>query len=523
MKSIRKILCVILSLAFIYTCVPLAYAANEEENPFSGAFAEYRHDDGSVTTVYDNGSVSTEYSDGTKEAVDYDGRRYSKDAEGTQTVYDIDGTVAKEYTDGTQEMINPDGTKETYLTDGSSVTEYRSGLCEKTYPDGTSAYYFEGGEGMLKNDGSGYENGTITGPNGEILSSGAKGIELIGKDGTKYGCTYSEEGSDTVNIERPDGTGFETFADGTGVYKIDGAEAKVDLDGNMYWTFKDGGSASFENGVMKITAADGSYQIKDSRSGYFETFNAQNGSHMVINGDGEVEELKLNAEGFKFDYSDGKLNLLQDDESGLTIVMNEDGSGKVVSADKSYELGKDGKYSGAKHKTQKPSENNTDKEGKWVEPYGYFGVKTSEELLPKLRSNGVTKLEVTPIVFDEKTGETRSLSNAEPFILDMADGAVTTFSTSFNHPMGESSSIGIDLTLTFTGGRGAWNGNYWSIDGVRDETWSNGEVDHEEFDDGILYDVNVDWFPEQFRQYIIMDVRIIDFLGFKVQRVLLEK
>ena len=162
-------------------------------------------------------------------------------------------------------------------------------------------------------------------------------------------------------------------------------------------------------------------------------------------------------------------------------------------------------------------------EEEWVEPYEYFGVSTSEELLPKLRANGVTKLEVTPIVFDEKTGETRSLSNAEPFILDMADGAVTTFSTSFNHPMGESSKMGIDLTLTFTGGRGAWNGNYWSIDGVRDETWSNGSVDHEEFDDGILYDVNVDRFPEQFRQYIIMDVRISDFLGFKVQRVLLDK
>ena len=161
-------------------------------------------------------------------------------------------------------------------------------------------------------------------------------------------------------------------------------------------------------------------------------------------------------------------------------------------------------------------------EEKWVEPYEYFGVNTSEELLPKLKYNGVTKLEVVPIIFDEKTGETRSLSNAEPFILDMADGAVTTFSTSFNHPMGKDSNMGIDFTLTFTGGRGAWNGNYWSIDGVRDETWSNGSVDHEEFDDGILYNTNVDWFPEQFRQYIIMDVRIIDFLAFKVQRVLVE-
>ena len=369
MKNVKKFLCTVLALAFIFTCVPVSYAANEEENPFSGDFAEFRSDDGSVTKVYDNGSVSTEYSDGTKEAVDYNGCRYSKDEEGTQTVYDIDGTVAKEYADGTQEMINPDGTKEKYLTDGSSVTEYRSGLCEKTYPDGTSAFYFEGGEGMLKNDGSGYEYGTITGPNGEILSSGAKGIDLIGKDGTKYNCSYGEDDNDTVNIERTDGTGFETFADGTGLYKIKGAEAKVDLDGNMYWTFENGGSATFVDGVMKITAKDGSYQIKDSKSEYFETFNAQNGSHMVINSDGEVEKLKLNADGFKFDYSDGKLNLLQDDESGLIIVMNEDGSGKVFSADKNYEISADGKASAKKSETQKSQESSkkkTDESGKWV-------------------------------------------------------------------------------------------------------------------------------------------------------------
>ena len=364
MKKLKRLICAISVLALLFTCAPLTFA--EEENPFSGEFSEYRGSDGSVTKVYDNGSVTTEYSDGTKAAVDYNGCRYTKDNDGTQTVYDIDGTVAKEYPDGTQELLNPDGTTEKYFTDGSSITEFTSGLCEKTNPDGTSAMYFEGGEGMLKNDGSGYEYGTISGPNGEILSSGAKGIDMISKEGTKYNCSYNEDGEDTVKIERTDGTGFETFADGTGVYKIDGAEAKVDLGGNMYWTFEDGGNATFTNGVMKITATDGSYQIKDSKSEYFETFNAQNGSHMVINNDGEVEKLKLNADGFKFDYSDGKLNLLQDDESGLIIVMSGDGSGKVFSPDKNYEISAKGNVTVKDRDTEKTSAKKTDKAGTWV-------------------------------------------------------------------------------------------------------------------------------------------------------------
>ena len=364
MKKLKRLICAISVLALLFTCAPLTFA--EEENPFSGEFSEYRGSDGSVTKVYDNGSVTTEYSDGTKAAVDYNGCRYTKDTDGTQTVYDIDGTVAKEYPDGTQELLNPDGTTEKYFTDGSSITEFTSGLCEKTNPDGTSAMYFEGGEGMLKNDGSGYEYGTISGPNGEILSSGAKGIDMISKEGTKYNCSYNEDGEDTVKIERTDGTGFETFADGTGVYKIDGAEAKVDLGGNMYWTFEDGGNATFTNGVMKITATDGSYQIKDSKSEYFETFNAQNGSHMVINNDGEVEKLKLNADGFKFDYSDGKLNLLQDDESGLIIVMSEDGSGKVFSPDKNYEISAKGNVTVKDRDTEKTSAKKTDEAGTWV-------------------------------------------------------------------------------------------------------------------------------------------------------------
>ena len=161
-------------------------------------------------------------------------------------------------------------------------------------------------------------------------------------------------------------------------------------------------------------------------------------------------------------------------------------------------------------------------EEKWVEPYEYFGVDNSIDLLPKLKENGVTRLEVAPIVFDEKTGEVRTLSNAEPFILSMVDGEVSTFSSSFDRYWEGEFLETEAFTLTFTGGKAAYNAYYWSIEGTNDTTYASGFTDHEEFDDGILYKDNFRIIPEQFHKYIIMDARIGDFLGLEVKRVLLK-
>ena len=161
-------------------------------------------------------------------------------------------------------------------------------------------------------------------------------------------------------------------------------------------------------------------------------------------------------------------------------------------------------------------------EEKWVEPYEYFGVDNSIDLLPKLKESGVTRLEVAPIVFNENTGEVRTLSNAEPFILSMVDGEVSTFSSSFDRYWEGEFLETEEFTLTFTGGRAAFNACYWSIDGINDTTYASGYKDHEELDDGILYKDNLRIIPEQFHRYIIMDVRIGDFLGLEVKRVLLK-
>lgn len=161
-------------------------------------------------------------------------------------------------------------------------------------------------------------------------------------------------------------------------------------------------------------------------------------------------------------------------------------------------------------------------EEKWVEPYEYFGVDNSIDLLPKLKENGVTRLEAAPIVFNENTGEVRTLSNAEPFILSMVDGEVSTFSSSFDRYWEGEFLETEEFTLTFTGGRAAFNACYWSIDGINDTTYASGCKDHEELDDGILYKDNLRIIPEQFHRYIIMDVRIGDFLGLEVKRVFLK-
>ena len=161
-------------------------------------------------------------------------------------------------------------------------------------------------------------------------------------------------------------------------------------------------------------------------------------------------------------------------------------------------------------------------EEKWVEPYEYFGVDNSIDLLPKLKENGVTRLEAAPIVFNENTGEVRTLSNAEPFILSMVDGEVSTFSSSFDRYWEGEFLETEAFTLTFTGGKAAYNAYYWSIEGTNDTTYASGFTDHEEFDDGILYKDNFRIIPEQFHKYIIMDARIGDFLGLEVKRVLLK-
>ena len=189
---------------------------------------------------------------------------------------------------------------------------------------------------------------------------------------------------------------------------------------------------------------------------------------------------------------------------------------------KALEEAKDNKEEETKDNKEEEPKDSKVSEEEWVEPYEYFGVSNSIELLPKLRESGITKLKVAPVVFHNKTEEIRTLSNAEPFILDMADGAVSTFSSSYDtYWQGEL--IGhVDFTLTFTGGKGAWNDYYWSIEGVQDEVYPSGVVEREEFDDGILYYRQLETIHEQFHKYIIMDVRLGDFLGLEVQQVLVE-
>jgi hypothetical protein len=74
---------------------------------------------------------------------------------------------------------------------------------------------------------------------------------------------------------------------------------------------------------------------------------------------------------------------------------------------------------------------NTASDAKWVDPYEHFGVNDIVELYPLLAEAKPLKIEVTPICFDNNDRELISFSNTDPFIIDMTDGAVTTYETSF--------------------------------------------------------------------------------------------
>lgn len=78
-------------------------------------------------------------------------------------------------------------------------------------------------------------------------------------------------------------------------------------------------------------------------------------------------------------------------------------------------------------------------EEKWVNPYEYFGVDNCNDLYAKLKETKPKKIEVTPMsayVWDgDGTKKDSELSNREPFIIDMTDGAVTTYETRYEAGM----------------------------------------------------------------------------------------
>ncbi len=85
-------------------------------------------------------------------------------------------------------------------------------------------------------------------------------------------------------------------------------------------------------------------------------------------------------------------------------------------------------------------------QGKWVDPYEYFGVNDIVALYPLLNEAKPLKLEVTPICFDNNDRHLIEFSNTDTFIIDLSEGAETKYTTSYVNGFDR-----FELTLTFTG------------------------------------------------------------------------
>ncbi len=85
-------------------------------------------------------------------------------------------------------------------------------------------------------------------------------------------------------------------------------------------------------------------------------------------------------------------------------------------------------------------------QAQWVDPYEFFGADDIVALYPLLYKAKPLKLEVTPICFDNNDRELLEFTNTGSFIIDMTEGAVTTYETSYVNGYNR-----YDLLVTLTG------------------------------------------------------------------------
>ena len=155
------------------------------------------------------------------------------------------------------------------------------------------------------------------------------------------------------------------------------------------------------------------------------------------------------------------------------------------------------------------------KQEEWVDAYKYFKVKDIIELYPKLRSDDVLKLKVTPVAFNNNNSEQVTLTTGgDPFIIDLAKGAVTTYNATYSV-----GSLSYDLTMTFTSDRSS---DLFRVDSAFTET-SGSHSESEAAEDCIIFNYQVDTFPAFARKGIIIDNHTTASISFVVNEVLLLK
>lgn len=279
---------------------------------WEGGSAQFTGKDGSVTTVYDSGSVVTEYPDGRTFGVDYLGNKHSKDKDGTYTVTGKNGDVARENPDGTQELTEANGKKLIQNPDGSGKTVYPSGLVIEHNSEHTpTAVFFEGGKERLEADESGrFPNGEIAGPDGKKLINTEDGLEMTGKNGTRYSVTNLEDGPGSASVVHADGS----------YVKYENGQAEMRLSDGSSFTYTDDGKG-------KWSMADGSYLYRDDLSKAWGQYDAASGFQVECNENGELVNLYTTSDnGGVLRIKDGELVEWEDPDSGISVKQAEDGS-----------------------------------------------------------------------------------------------------------------------------------------------------------------------------------------------------
>ena len=155
-------------------------------------------------------------------------------------------------------------------------------------------------------------------------------------------------------------------------------------------------------------------------------------------------------------------------------------------------------------------------EEKWVDPYEYFGVDDIVALYPHLAEAKPLKIEVTPICYDNNDRELIEFTNTGTFVIDLTEGAETTYSTSYVNGGSR-----YDLTVTFIGKPSS--SDLMQIRSVADCYWaSTGEFDeHRENDDCVIFNRTLDPHAEFAHRAIDFDNYTTASIALRVERVLL--
>ena len=359
-KTMAVILALCLTLSTALTMTPIRSQAAEKEeastpeDAFDGEYVEFEGSDGSKTLVYDNGSVMTLYADGSSEGVDYKGNQYDNGADGVNNVRLTDGTIATEYPDGTMALTEPDGRTTTVRPDGTFSESFASlGLTIDYNADGgkVGIGFTGSSERIPVNEDGDYENGELTGPNGEILKFTEDGSYVKCTDGkiAEYKCDGDNE---SIEITHPDGSKgsfdlkstWKTDADGNRVRVEETSGSITHPDGSKYEMDQsitydaDGNPVYSDHNVQQWTDADGKTLWMDGNSKALEYTDPVTGEVFRVDDKGNLTELKSDQVNWDVKYDENgnviSANVTYDD--GTTLTVDENGRATFVTPEGTY-------------------------------------------------------------------------------------------------------------------------------------------------------------------------------------------